>query len=349
MPTVPQKGEEFVEGPSALMALGDVFRENQGTALGAAIGHAGASAVVNTLAETGKPFLEMYNARSMGQFFAGAGPAMLAMAAPGMTAKKYPEWALKAIGEAGLKPGGEAAKISLGSKAGEWLKTLEDVKVKSVLSTAQARADIRTVGQEAEESLGRIRATLEPDSQKRAEMLGYTVETYRGSSKSTGPRQVREGEARPLPHQLGETEYYSTSDPKLAGRYAMQNFHPGIDDPGNPAIQKLLLNTSNYHVIDAEGAIWNDIQHKGLSAALKADKDGLIIHNVRDEPGSVSSSSGATTSSVYITFPDRMSTVRSAFAKFEPSKTKIADLLAVSTGGVVVGAAAQALHEATDE
>lgn len=120
------------------------------------------------------------------------------------------------------------------------------------------------------------------------------------------------------------THLYSTPDPELASLYPLSKHAEGRQ------IMPLLLRTKDYHTYDAKGASWQDVNHHAIVEAMQADKPGVRIHNVIDEPqtGSVSGSVShlAEPKTVFVTLDP--ATVRSRFAKFDPNKFHLNDLLA---------------------
>ncbi len=153
----------------------------------------------------------------------------------------------------------------------------------------------------------------------------YTETAYRGVAKP--PRQ------RP---DVGGREYYSTESPELAGRYA-ENFRSG-----DPNIQPLKIDTSEYLTWDAKGKDWTDVNVPAINQAITDGKKGIVMKNVHDEPGAIPA--GEKPKTVYITLDP--GTVRSAFAAFDPSKWGLNDLLAGLVPGITV---VKIVQEATQD
>ena len=162
--------------------------------------------------------------------------------------------------------------------------------------------------------------------QERAQTAGYTTPAFRGVSKP--PRQ-----SPTIDPNYG---YYSTQNPKLANLYATE-FHDGM--AGKPSIMPLLLNTSEYHTVDAKGKSWSQINDKAIKDARAQGKKGVVVQNVFDEPHSTEKLQAPQT--VYITLD--MTTARSKSAAFDPTKLKLNDLLASGAAILVPAGALEAV------
>lgn len=135
---------------------------------------------------------------------------------------------------------------------------------------------------------------------------------------------------------------FSSNNPQLAEMYA-GNLHQHPDQyvkenyiPQGSTIAPFMLNTKDYHVADAQGKMWSSFNHKAIDEALKLGKKGVVIHNVWDEPHSTKNLSSPNT--VYITFPEGLSTVKSKFAlRFDPMDPSVAKGIGLTAG---TGAAA---------
>lgn len=135
---------------------------------------------------------------------------------------------------------------------------------------------------------------------------------------------------------------YSTNSPELADMYA--GYHdkwPGPTPsegtfPEGAVGMPLYLNTKDYFITDAGGEKWTEVYEDAINNARKEGKKGVVIHNVWDEPNATKSLGSPKT--VYITFPEGMSTAKSKFASefnpLSPDMTK-ALLAAAGTGAVI--------------
>jgi len=139
----------------------------------------------------------------------------------------------------------------------------------------------------------------------------YTTDAYHGTVGFEGDK-------------LNTKEFYSTPDVDLAHGFTGQQLK-GNYTPGSQ-ILPLKLDTSNYHVYDAKGQYWDNVNHKAIQEALEAGKKGVTIKNVTEEYGDNQIRKGAT---VHISFDP--GTVRSRFAQFDPNKFGQSGLLKSDT------------------
>ena len=156
-------------------------------------------------------------------------------------------------------------------------------------------------------------------------------------------------------------DFYGSTDPALANLYS--GVHPHIAKevergeftPGHElsdiieekaGVVPMRWNTEDFHEVDAGGALWKDVIPKYVEAINKAKDEGrggVIIRNVWDEP--TGESKGLMKpKDVYIAI--KGNTVRSANAKFDPSKFHLNDLLA--SGAAIAIPAGTAIHAMKD-
>jgi len=188
--------------------------------------------------------------------------------------------------------------------------------------------------------------------QQRAKDLGYTTDTVHGTRSLDEPylyTSTGHPDSSPWPTHA-TSNFYSSNSPKLADMYAWSAWrHPdqfqakGYGNP-NPAQTlagvhvdnsrhiPLKLKTDNYHSFDAAGQSWTAANHIAIAEAKALGKDGVIIKNVWDEPQG--SKVLESPNDVYITF--NPSTARSPFAKFDPAKKDMNNLLAGLAGGGLI-------------
>lgn len=162
---------------------------------------------------------------------------------------------------------------------------------------------------------------------------GYDTPAYRGL-------RLHEGmEVQSVNNFDKNGVMFSSDSPLLADMYASYlSKHPGWKvkegsfDPG-AQVAPLYINTKDYHVYDAKGKTWQEANPKATAEARSADKKGVIIQNVWDEPNSTRTLGKPNT--VYITFPKGASTVKSRFAKeFNPeSKDMLHMIPVIGVGG----------------
>jgi hypothetical protein len=158
---------------------------------------------------------------------------------------------------------------------------------------------------------------------QRAVEHGYTTPTFHGA------RQGLEGTSLHI-----DKDFYSSTSPELASEYANTSYG---------SVTPLLLNTKNYHVVDARGEVWAGkgikIMHDAIDHAINTGKDGVIVRNIYDEPAGHTKELGEP-KDVYISL--NKATVRSWFAQFDPAKMHLNDLLASGLAiAVPAGAALQ--------
>jgi hypothetical protein len=168
---------------------------------------------------------------------------------------------------------------------------------------------------------------------QRAADAGYTTPAFRGIQLHGG------SEANPV-HNFGKSpQLYSSESPMLADMYASYlNNHPGYKIPENAftqgaSVAPIYINTSKYHVADAEGRIWSDFNSKAIKEAKKKGAPGVVIKNVYDEPNSTYALGKPRT--IYITFEEGAGTVKSRFAeRFDPKDKNMLKMIPViATGG----------------
>ena len=104
----------------------------------------------------------------------------------------------------------------------------------------------------------------------------------------------------------------------------------------------LMINPKDYHVFEAHGKDWQDVQPTAIREAKKAGKVGVIMKNVHDEPGSTKA---LPPKDVFITFPEGAGTVKSRFAqKFDPSSPNMLHMIPIigtATAAGIVGVSTQ--------
>lgn len=155
--------------------------------------------------------------------------------------------------------------------------------------------------------------------------------------------------------------FYGSTDPALANLYA--GVHPhvareverGEFTPGHglsdfiedkAGVVPMRWNTEDFHEVDAGGALWKDVIPKYVEAINKAKDEGrggVIIRNVWDEPTGESKNL-MKPKDVYIAL--KGNTVRSANAKFDPSKFHLNDLLASGAAIAIPAGTAIQAHKA---
>lgn len=168
----------------------------------------------------------------------------------------------------------------------------------------------------------------------RAENAGYTTDAYHGSRSLNTNSAIYGREAQEGVPLQGD-EFYSTANPVLAEQYAnMLHTDPnkGYHAAQNAGITPLKLNTQDYHVVDAQGKHWTNINSKAISEARAQGKPGVTIHNVWDEYASTKNL--PTPNTIHITLPEGFHTVRSPIAQFKD--LNINDLLAGLAGAGVI-------------
>lgn len=151
------------------------------------------------------------------------------------------------------------------------------------------------------------------------------------------------------------SQMFGSTSPELANMYAGVKPHytaQGYENAGshNPQhVVPMYANPDLYHVFDAKGKDWTQVNQKAVGEARAKDKQGVIINNVWDEP----STSGVPKpgdiggelmepKTVVITLPMKSGQqfpLRSAHAQFDPKKFHLNDLLAGLAGLGFVGAA----------
>lgn len=268
-----------------------------------------------------------------------------------------------------IKPGGTAS-LSPGDVA--WQKAEAAASTKNVPYFAEtvAKHNLGDIADIAENKYNQLAWEFEqrtraaglriPESlrQEWARRGGFTTPAYHGSRSG-----FEDTELRLDPH------FYSSNNPNLANMYSTAGMlgenvvkhgpeaiesvaaaKGGVPQSSynKPASVPLLLNTNNYHTVDAGGMTWERATSgtdwgSWMREAREKDAEGLVIHNLHDEPeGSTKHLSEPST--VYVTLPKGSSTVRSKFAKFDPAKWKLDDLLASGLAvSVPAGAAAHQL------
>jgi hypothetical protein len=181
-----------------------------------------------------------------------------------------------------------------------------------------------------------------PEDERQAARLagGYTTPAVRGMRILPGQDFDPSHELYGSPF-LGEG-HYSSNSPELADMYAgYLSDWPGanpkeLDFPEGASGVPLWINTKDYLVADAGGKMWTKFNASAIKEARQAGHKGVVIHNVWDEPNSTQALNGPKT--VYITFPEGLSTVKSKFASqfnaLSPNMTK-ALLAAAGTGAMI--------------
>jgi len=161
----------------------------------------------------------------------------------------------------------------------------------------------------------------------------YTTDAYHGTVGFRGDKIKKD-----ISYGSNRAEFYTTPDIDLAHGFTGQQLK-GTYTPGSQ-ILPLKLDTSNYHVYDAKGQYWDNVNHKAIQEALEAGKKGVTIKNVTEEYGDNQIRKGAT---VHISFDP--GTVRSRFAQFDPNKFGQSGLLKSDTSEA--SQAEQALSKVT--
>jgi hypothetical protein len=164
-----------------------------------------------------------------------------------------------------------------------------------------------------------------------AARLGYTTPAYKGMS----------GEAQRVT-DIGKTPEggsFSAADPRLANQYASEGW-----SKQNQTVLPMLLNTQDYMVYNARGATYAGVNSRVIAEAKAQGAKGVVVLNVLDHPTGKTPVPGHPDlgpQTVYITLDP--STARSKFARFDPAKSSIADLLASGLAYVVPPALGAAL------
>lgn len=168
--------------------------------------------------------------------------------------------------------------------------------------------------------------------QQRAREQNFTTDSYHGLRANTGWEE---------PHlDMGPNNgawFFSTPNPDLASMYARVN-PPGKTKPWPPSphqlegakVLPLKLNTRDYHVYDAKGGTWDMHNMQAVKQAEALKKKGVVINNVHDEPQSPGGEV-LPPQTVIITLDP--TTVRSRFAKFDPTRMGENNILA-GVGGL---------------
>jgi hypothetical protein len=171
-----------------------------------------------------------------------------------------------------------------------------------------------------------------PEAQRRVDAAkqGYTTPAFKGAGKE--PQRITDISKTP------EGGVFSAANPELAEQYARSW------GAGGEQIWPLLLNTQDYMLYNAKGATFSSVNSKVIAQAKKEGAKGVVVHNVYDHPGGATPVAGMPNlgpQTVYITIDP--GTMRSKFAKFDPAKKGINDLLASGLAYTVPPAAAAAL------
>ncbi|TXH10398.1 MAG: hypothetical protein E6R03_15490 [Hyphomicrobiaceae bacterium] len=214
-----------------------------------------------------------------------------------------------------------------------------EMMAKPAASVARPAASVVPPGKEiVPKAMPEITSPEEALRQTAAAFGEYTTPAFHGSSSfgRQAALSASGGERAPIAGGY----FYSSAEPALAEMYsAGLSTNPAlgytIPQHVTPEIMPLLLNTQDYHVVDGMRKNWTEANGKAITEALALGKPGVTIHNVFDEPGSTRTLGPRT---IHITFPEGYNTVRSKFAKFDPAKFNMNDLLAgLAGGGVIAG------------
>jgi hypothetical protein len=193
---------------------------------------------------------------------------------------------------------------------------------------------------------------------ERAKLGGFTMPTYRGLRASNYPETfpsasqlpskfAREAVAQwePQARTSRAKEMYTSTSPEVGDMYAAwTGIHPSESEiekywkASGGFHQPLLVNPEQYHVVDARGRSWSEVNPDAISDAKAGGHPGVIIKNVYDEPESTKVLGRPT--NVVVTFPHGQKTLRSPWAQFDPSKFNMEDYLAGLGGAGFIGSAA---------
>lgn len=156
--------------------------------------------------------------------------------------------------------------------------------------------------------------------------MRYTTPAYHGSAFSDPAQLSKYSE----PKSPSGKKSFLAAQPELSKLYDSGHLH------------KYWLNTDDYHMFNAHGKSWGTIGKKAIDEATKANKKGIIVHNVADEPNLTMQQLGPQTT--YVVF-DR-SSIRSDKAEFKPGSSHLKDLLAsgaaIAVGGDLISDKAEA-------
>lgn len=168
----------------------------------------------------------------------------------------------------------------------------------------------------------------------RAAEAGYTTPAFRGIHLHGEGAEVN-----PVYNFGKSPALYSSESPMLADMYSSYlSHHPGYKVPENTfgqgaSVVPVYINTSKYHVADAEGRVWNEFNSKAIKEAKKKGAPGVVIKNVFDEPNSTFALGKPKT--IYITFEEGAGTIKSRFAeRFDPKDKNMLKMIpAIAVGG----------------
>lgn len=179
----------------------------------------------------------------------------------------------------------------------------------------------------------------EATRQANAAAGGYTTDAFHGTRGfDASVADPYANYAVPRGEMPINPDFYSTPSGDLAEMYAAmldKNPAKGYHADYPAQIMPLKLNTNDYHVVDGGGKIWSKVNQGAISEARKLNKPGVRIDNIYDEPMTTTVLPEPKT--IFITLPGGENTVRSKFAKFDPTKFNMNDLLAGLAGAGIVG------------
>lgn len=133
----------------------------------------------------------------------------------------------------------------------------------------------------------------------------------------------------------GVADLYAGVPPELAARRDLKP-QPWQQPREGSNVLPILLDTSNYHTVDAGGHLWasqgSRVMQDAIEHAKKNGHSGVIVKNIHDEPSGDTAYLPPT--DVYIPLDNRG---RLPWADFDPTKWHMKDLLA-GFGGIAVPA-----------
>ncbi len=181
--------------------------------------------------------------------------------------------------------------------------------------------------------------TTHPETRQEIMDTFFPQDVVRGSART----ELKPGTAVNASYKRG---IFGTTSPELAGEYAGTP-HPTIWTAGEngPNLWPMRWNTENFLHVDAKGAVFykggDYIRNFALGQAAREGRDGVVIHNIWDEPSGDSQALDSP-KDVYIAL--KGANVRSRTgAEFNPKKWRLNDFTA-ALGGVVLPAGVVA-HE----
>lgn len=237
------------------------------------------------------------------------------------------------------------ANAALGTVSGggvqAFQKFMDEFKLNSILTHDRER--LSTVAEhlksgkvdEARQLSGNI--LDEAERKFNAFIGGYTTPVFHGTRNAWEPN--------PDTGELGlKGRTYASTNPELANLYA--GISPKFaqkdpfdiphwaEAPEGSRVMPMLWNTEEFHDIDAQGKTWSDFMskmHQEMVHAEDTGKPGMVVRNIYDEPTG-DSKELKKPNDVYIAFKGNIA--RSKFAKFDPSKFDLNDL--VASGSAII-------------